>query len=92
MAGEGRTRAPWEPRPQCETARHRLFCGRMGTALHLLCRFDRGFGGRELPSRSASTGGLRASSSVASALLPGASRQRTYPVAGYLLVKVIHRA
>ena len=47
MAGEGRTGAPWEPRPQCETARHRLFCGRMGTALHLVCRFDRGFGGRE---------------------------------------------
>ena len=26
--------APYS-RPQCETAHHRLFCGRMGTALHL---------------------------------------------------------
>ena len=25
----------WVNRPQCETARHRLLCGRMGTALHL---------------------------------------------------------
>ena len=55
MAGEGRTGAPWEPRPQCETARHRLFCGRMGTAPHLLCRFDRGkAGGRDFLSRLSS--------------------------------------
>ena len=44
--------------------------------------------GESFPLALASTGGLRASSSVASALLPGASRQRTYPVAGYLLVKL----
>ena len=25
----------WVNQPQCETARHRLLCGRMGTALHL---------------------------------------------------------
>ena len=45
-------------------------------------------GGREFPSRIAPTGGLRASSSVASALLSKTSRQRTYPVAGYSLVKL----
>ena len=32
--GSGRT--PAESCPQCETARHRLFYGRMGTALHLI--------------------------------------------------------
>ena len=48
--------------------------------------------GSGFPSRFAPTGGPGASSSVASALLPGASRQRTYPVAGCSVVKVIHRA
>ena len=33
------------------------------------------------------TGGLGASSSVALAALSGASRQRTYPVAGYSVLK-----
>ena len=32
IADEGRT---GRSQPQCETARHRLLCGRMGTALHL---------------------------------------------------------
>ena len=45
-------------------------------------------GGSDFSSRSAPTGGPGASSSVASALLSGASRQRTYPVAGYSLVKL----
>ena len=37
--------------------------------------------------RCSSTGGLGASSSVASAALSGASRQRLYPVAGYEVFK-----
>ena len=60
----------FENQSQCETAHHRLFCGRMGPLCTFLAVFDAGI---------ARTGGLRASSSVASAPLPGASRQRTYP-------------
>ncbi|MDE6901774.1 MAG: hypothetical protein K2P22_03405 [Lachnospiraceae bacterium] len=37
------------------------------------------------------TGGLGASSNVAKALLSGTSRQRKYPVAGYLLFKLHER-
>ena len=35
IAGEGREKLT-KTSPQCETARHRLFYGRMGTALHLI--------------------------------------------------------
>ena len=64
--------------PQCETARHRLFYGRMGTAQHLIW-----------PSlmRVFRTDGLGASSNVALASLSRASRQLTYPVAGYSVFK-----
>ena len=64
--------------PQCETARHRPLSGRMGTALHLPWP--------SLMRAHARTGGPCASSHVAPAP-SGASRQRTYPAAGYAVVK-----
>ena len=60
--------------PQCETTRHRLLCGRMGTALYLpwpsLMRFPAQVVLAHPPAS------LRPSSRRA-------SRQRTYPAAGY---------
>ena len=64
--------------PQCETARHRLLCGRMGTALHLpwpsLMRFPAQVVLAHPPAS------LRPSSRRA-------SHQRTYPAAGYEVFK-----
>ena len=78
IADEGRTGLLHKIQSQCETARHRLFYGRMGTAQHLIW-----------PSlmRVFRTDGLGASSNVALASLSGASRQLTYPVAGYSVFK-----
>ena len=71
---------PW--RSHCETARHRLLCGRMGTALHLpwpsLMRFPAQVVLAHPPAS------LQPSSRRA-------SRQRTYPAAGYLLFKLCRR-
>ena len=64
----------WINQPQCETARHRLLCGRMGTALHLswpsLMRFPAQVVLAHPPAS------LQPSSRRA-------SRKRTYPAAGY---------
>ena len=78
IAGEGRVQHPMKTEPQCETARHRLLCGRMGTALHLpwpsLMRFPAQVVLAHPPAS------LRPSSRRA-------SRQRTYPAAGYEVFK-----
>ena len=68
---------------RCETARHRLFCGRMGTALHL-----------SWPSLMRAYGLHRWSWRILQrrfSPLSRASRQRTYPVAGYEIVKLQFR-
>ena len=75
-----------KPRPQCDTARHRPFLGRMGTALHLLRRFERGFGGSCAPALPPQVVFAHPPASLQPLLR--ASRQLSYPVAGYLLVKL----
>ena len=60
----------FENQSQCETARHRLFCGRMGPLCTFLAVFDAG----PRPHRWSSRILQRRFSP-----LPGASRQRTYP-------------
>ena len=68
----------WVNQPQCETARHRLLCGRMGAALHLpwpsLMRFPAQVVLAHPPVS------LQPSSRRT-------SRQRTYPAAGYEVFK-----
>ena len=75
IADEGRA---GRNQPQCETARHRLLCGWMGTALHLpwppLMRFPAQVVLAHPPAS------LQPSSRRA-------SRQRTYPAAGYEVFK-----
>ena len=75
IADEGRA---GRNQPQCETARHRLLCGRMGTALHLpwpsLMRFPAQVVLAHPPVS------LQPSSRRT-------SRQRTYPAAGYEVFK-----
>ena len=68
--------------PQCETARHRLLCGRMGTALHL-----------PWPSLMRSPAQVVLAHPPASLWPPSrrASRQRTYPAAGYSLFNIPER-
>ena len=79
IADEGRT---GRSQPQCETARHRLLCGRMGTAQHLpwpsLMRFPAQVVLAHPPAS------LQPSSQRA-------SRQRTYPAAGYEVFKLYRR-
>ena len=68
----------FENQSQCETARHRLFCGRMGPLCTFLAVFDAGL---------ARTGGLGASSSVASAPSREPLVNGRIPVAGYSLLE-----
>ena len=76
IADEGRA---GRNQPQCETACHRLLCGRMGTALHLLW-----------PSLMRSPAQVVLAHPPASLQPPSrrASHQRTYPAAGYKIFKV----